>query len=69
MITHRPELVRAAWRSSSYSAASGNCVQYAGLDHGARAVRDSKNSTGPTLIFAAAQWQAFTTSVRAGQFD
>ncbi len=69
MTTHRPELARAAWRASSYSAASGNCVQCADLDHGVRAVRDSKNTTGPTLTVTSVQWQAFTTSVRTGQFD
>jgi hypothetical protein len=33
-----------------------------------RAVRDSKNPTGPALIFTAAEWSAFTAGVRSGEF-
>lgn len=66
MITHRPELARAAWRASSYSAASGNCVQIASLPNGRRVVRDSKNPTGPILISPLAEWSAFIALIRAG---
>ncbi len=69
MITQRPELARTAWRASSYSAASGNCVEVAQLASGHRAVRDSKNPAGPVLTCTLAQWFAFTTGVRAEQFD
>jgi hypothetical protein len=69
MITQRPELARTAWRASSYSAASGNCVEVAQLASGHRAVRDSKNPAGPVLTCTLAQWFAFTTGARAGQFD
>jgi len=58
-----------AWRRSSYSTLKGVCVEVADLDHGDRAVRDSKNPSGPALTFTAAQWSAFTTGVRTGQFD
>jgi hypothetical protein len=68
MTTHRPEPAPLAWRASSYSAASGNCVHIADLPHGHHAVRDSKNTTGPTLTVTAAQWQAFTSSLRADRF-
>lgn len=60
---------RITWRKSSYSTLKGVCVEVADLDHGERAVRDSKNPAGPALTFTAAQWSAFTTSVRTGQFD
>lgn len=69
MITQRPELARTAWRASSYSAASGNCVEVAQLASGHRAVRDSKNPAGPVLTCTLAQWFAFTTGARAEQFD
>jgi hypothetical protein len=56
------------WIKSSRSGANNNCVEVANLDNG-RAVRDSKNPAGPVLNFTADQWSAFTTGVRAGEFD
>jgi len=55
------------WKKPSRSGAGNNCVEVADLD-GGRAVRDSKNPTGPALMFTAAEWSAFTTGVRAGEF-
>lgn len=64
------DLTGAVWRKASYSNGNGgNCVEVADLDGGARAVRDSKNPTGQALMFTAAEWVAFTASVRAGEFD
>ncbi len=57
------------WRKSSYSTIKGNCVEIAGLGLGGRAVRDSKDPSGPALSVSAAQWSAFTAGVRAGEFD
>lgn len=58
------------WRTSSYSSGQGgNCVEIADLPNGAQAVRDSKDPTGPALMFTAIEWAAFTAGVRAGQFD
>jgi hypothetical protein len=71
MSTHgNPNLTGAQWRKSSYSNGNGgDCVEIADLNGGGRAVRDSKNPTGPALTFTAAQWAAFTAGVRAGEFD
>jgi hypothetical protein len=33
------------------------------------AVRDSKDRQGPMLIFGPAEWRAFATAVKAGEFD
>ncbi|PRY38263.1 DUF397 domain-containing protein [Umezawaea tangerina] len=48
------------WRKSSYSDESGtNCVEVA-----ASSVRDSKNPTGPVLVFPVARWKSFLTHVK-----
>ena len=61
---------RTRWRTSSFSSdQGGECVEVADLDGGGRAVRDSKNPTGPVLTVTVAAWSAFTTGVRAGEFD
>ncbi len=57
------------WKKSSRSGGGNNCVEVADLDSGHRAVRDSKNPTGPALVFTAAEWVAFTAGARAGEFD
>ncbi len=56
-------------RNSSRSNGQYNCVEVADLADGHRAVRDSKNPTGPALIVAATQWATFTAAVRTGTFD
>jgi hypothetical protein len=50
---------RGNWRRSSYSGTSGNCIEVAAISHGGRAVRDSKDPTGPVLTFTTDQWSAF----------
>jgi len=58
----------APWRTSSYTKNGATCVEVA--DFGTtRAVRDSKNPTGAVLMFTMAEWSAFTTGVRSGEFD
>jgi hypothetical protein len=61
---------RAQWRKSSYSGGNGGaCVEVAVLGDGGWAVRDSKDPGGPKLTFGADEWVAFTTAVKAGEFD
>jgi Domain of unknown function (DUF397) len=57
-----------SWRKSTYSSNEGACVEVAEFDAG-RAVRDSKDPTGPALTFTTAEWAAFTAGVRTGKFD
>lgn len=72
-----PDLSRVTWRKSSYSNGSGgSCVEIAGvaLRNGMPstrmvAVRDSKDRTGPVLVFTPGQWRAFTARVKADEFD
>jgi hypothetical protein len=64
------ELRTATWTKSSYSGSNGgNCVEIAELSGGRRGVRDSKNPTGPALIFTPGEWNAFIAGVKSGQFD
>lgn len=63
-----PDLTAATWQKSSRSTTKGSCVEVADLDAHC-AVRDSKNPTGPALMFTAAEWSAFTAGVCAGEFD
>ena len=58
------QVLGAAWRKSSYSNPSGNCVETARLPAERVAVRDSKRP-GPVLIFSRGEWGAFMTAVRA----
>lgn len=57
------------WFKSSYSKQGGDCVEVAFLDHGMVGIRDSKNPTGPALVFAHGEWDAFTAGVADGEFD
>ncbi len=58
-----------SWHKSSYSNGNGGaCVEVAEFGT-TRAVRDSKNPTGPALQCTAAAWSAFTTGIRTGEFD
>lgn len=68
-LTSHATLAGATYQKSSRSTASGNCVEVATLDGGHRAIRDSKNPTGPTLTITAAEWTAFTISLHTGEFD
>jgi hypothetical protein len=42
-------------------------VEVAFLDQGLVGVRDSKNPTGPALVFTPAEWDGFTTQVRSSE--
>ncbi|MFE9250260.1 DUF397 domain-containing protein [Streptomyces sp. NPDC007088] len=52
------------WRKSSYSGGNGdNCLEVADLPVGPVPVRDSKNPTGPVLLFQCATWTRFIEDV------
>ncbi|MGW4242765.1 DUF397 domain-containing protein [Nocardia sp. NPDC004722] len=59
----------AAWFKSSYSGSQGDCVEVAWLVEGAVGVRDSKDPSGPALVFAPGQWDSFAAGLAAGVFD
>jgi hypothetical protein len=53
----------AAWRKSSYSNPSGNCVEAAEFVGGV-ALRDSRFPNGPALVFTPATWDVFVRGVK-----
>jgi len=61
---------RAQWRKSSYSGGNGGaCVEVASNLPGVVAVRDSKDRTGPVLVFSPAEWRTFAAAVKAGKLE
>ncbi|MEU6830308.1 DUF397 domain-containing protein [Nocardia beijingensis] len=60
---HVINLSNANWFKSSYSGGGQECVEVAHLADGMVGVRDSKNPTGPALVFTPATWDAFTATL------
>lgn len=63
------DLSGAQWFKSSRSTADQECVEVAHLGGGRVGVRDSKNPTGPTLVFASDDWDTFLAGARNSEFD
>ncbi|NNH68570.1 DUF397 domain-containing protein [Nocardia uniformis] len=61
--------VGAEWFKSRYSGSQGDCVEVAWLPGGGVGIRDSKNPTGPALIFEPDEWDTFATKVAGGEFN
>jgi hypothetical protein len=61
------DLSRAVWRKSTLSHTNG-CVEVAFVN-GRVAVRDSKDRSGPVLLFTPFEWEAFVGGVRDGEFN
>lgn len=53
----------AQWRRSSRSTGMNNCVEAAFLGAGLFAVRDSKRTAGPALLFGARAWHSFLSGL------
>lgn len=58
-----------AWVKSSYSGNNGNCVEVAVLPSGGRALRDSKDPSGPVLTFSVEEFSAFVAAASADDFN
>lgn len=62
---HTPDLTGACWFTSSRSTNNGDCVECALLPTHV-AVRDSKDRSGPVLLFTHTQWSTFLTATPTG---
>lgn len=61
-------LATARWVKSSYSGPTGgNCVEVARIGGGLVAVRDSRRTAGPTLVFPVREWSAFIGQASTAQ--
>jgi hypothetical protein len=64
-----PDLVGARWRKSRHSDTDQGCVETAFLPGGHVAVRDSKDRSGPALVYTPLEWDAFIKGAKDGEFD
>ncbi|MDF5753858.1 DUF397 domain-containing protein [Spongiactinospora sp. TRM90649] len=61
----RVDLSGAIYRKSTRSGGGGgNCVEVASNLPGVVAVRDSKDPSGPVLVFSPTDWAAFITGLK-----
>lgn len=63
------DLGSVVWRRSSVGDTTGECVEFAVLDGGEVAVRNSRDPHGPALVYTPAEISAFVHGVKAGEFD
>jgi hypothetical protein len=57
-----------AWRKAQLSTTNGSCVEVAAAG-GKIALRDSKDPSGPILVYTPAEWDAFLDGAKKGEFD
>lgn len=57
------------WRKSQVSNPTGSCVEIAEAADDAIAIRNSRDTAGPALIYPRAEIGAFLRAVKNGEFD
>ncbi|MDE1675460.1 DUF397 domain-containing protein [Nocardia gipuzkoensis] len=63
------DLSMVQWRRSSAGGTADPAVEIAFLDEGYIAMRDSRNPSGPELIFTPEEWSVFLSGVDNAEFD
>ena len=63
-----PERINITWRKAQLSTNNGSCVEVAAVV-GKVALRDSKDPSGPVLVYTPAEWGAFLDGAKKGEFD
>jgi hypothetical protein len=64
-----PDLGGVVWRKSQHSSNEEGCVEAAFLADGRVAIRDSKDRTGPALVYTRHEWDCFLSGAKDGEFD
>ncbi|MRH92765.1 DUF397 domain-containing protein [Nocardia sp. SYP-A9097] len=58
-----------AWRKSTFSNPSGNCVELAKLANGEVAMRNSRDPEGSVLVYTRPEIECFLLGAKSGEFD
>jgi hypothetical protein len=56
------------WRRTSFCGVENTCVDVA-FGPATVAVRDSKDPSGPVLLFTPAEWERFLLGIHHGEFE
>lgn len=64
-----PDLGGVVWRKSNRSSNEEGCVEAAFLADGRVAIRDSKDRSGPALVYTRHEWDCFLSGAKDGEFD
>jgi Domain of unknown function (DUF397) len=62
------ERMSVTWRKAQISTNNGSCVEVASVV-GKIALRDSKDPSGPLLVYTPAEWNAFLDGSKKGELD
>jgi hypothetical protein len=58
------EAIPLRWRKSTRSIGNGQCVEAASLTDGSLAVRDSTDTSGPTILVTRNGWLTFVSEIK-----
>jgi hypothetical protein len=67
--TPATKLAEVLWVKSERSNSQGACVEFARIDNGLVAMRNSRDPEGAALIYPLPAVQALMTALRSGEFE